>query len=87
MLPWLVVAAKLIPTMNGPMQTEPYFSWLREFAVPAFFTLFGAALGYIATLIRDERLLVCVPKAERTMWILYSYNPDLHASSRLRFDI
>jgi hypothetical protein len=37
------------------MQAVPYFSWLREFAVPAFFTLFGAALGYIATLIRDER--------------------------------
>jgi len=37
------------------MQAEPHFSWLREFAVPVFFTLFGAALGYIATLIRDER--------------------------------
>ena len=35
------------------MQTEPHFSWLREFAVPAFFTLFGAALGFIASQIRD----------------------------------
>ena len=37
------------------MQTEPHFSWLREFAVPVFFTLFGVALGYITTLLRDER--------------------------------
>lgn len=37
------------------METEPHFSWLREFVVPVFFTLFGASLGYIATLIRDER--------------------------------
>jgi hypothetical protein len=37
------------------MQAEPHFSWLREFAVPVFFTLFGVALGYISTLIRDER--------------------------------
>jgi len=36
------------------MQGEPHFSWLREFAVPVFFTFFGAALGYIASLIRDE---------------------------------
>jgi hypothetical protein len=37
------------------MQAEPHFSWLREFVVPVFFTLFGASLGYIATLVRDER--------------------------------
>jgi len=37
------------------MQAELHFSWLREFVVPVFFTLFGASLGYIATLIRDER--------------------------------
>lgn len=37
------------------MQAEPHFSWLREFAIPVFFTLFGAILGYIATVIRDER--------------------------------
>ncbi len=37
------------------MQAESHFSWLREFVVPVFFTLFGVALGYIATLMRDER--------------------------------
>jgi predicted metal-dependent TIM-barrel fold hydrolase len=37
------------------MQAEPHFSWLRELVAPVFFTLFGASLGYIATLIRDER--------------------------------
>lgn len=37
------------------MQADPHFSWLREFAEPAFFTLFGASLGYVATLVRDER--------------------------------
>jgi hypothetical protein len=31
------------------MQTEPSFSWLR----PAFFTLFGAALGFVASQVRD----------------------------------
>ncbi len=37
------------------MQAEPQFPWLREFAIPAFFTLFGAALGFIASQIRDDR--------------------------------
>src|SRR6266849_343971 len=37
------------------MQAEPQFSWMREFAIPAFFTLFGAGLGFIASQIRDER--------------------------------
>jgi hypothetical protein len=37
------------------VQAEPHFSWLREFVVPVFFTLFGAALGYIATVVSDER--------------------------------
>jgi hypothetical protein len=33
----------------------PHFSWLREFAIPAFFTLFGAAIGYMTTVLRDNR--------------------------------
>ena len=37
------------------MQAEPHFSWLREFAIPTFFTLFGAAIAYVATVVRDDR--------------------------------
>jgi hypothetical protein len=28
------------------MQVEPHFSWLRGFAIPALFTVFGVALGF-----------------------------------------
>jgi hypothetical protein len=37
------------------MQTEPHFSWLREIGIPAFFTLLGAALGFFASQVQDER--------------------------------
>jgi hypothetical protein len=37
------------------MDAHTQFSWLREFAIPAFFTLFGATLGFIASQIRDAR--------------------------------
>lgn len=40
--------------MDAPIQAEPHFSWLREFGIPAFFTLFGAMLGFIVGQIRDE---------------------------------
>ena len=34
---------------------DPQFSWLREFAVPAFFTLFGAALGFLASYLLEKQ--------------------------------
>jgi hypothetical protein len=37
-------------------QAEPHFSWLRELVVPAFFTVVGAAVGFVASQIRDEWL-------------------------------
>lgn len=37
------------------MQAEPHFSWLREIGIPAFFTLLGAALGFFASHVQDER--------------------------------
>jgi hypothetical protein len=37
------------------MQTAPNFAWQHELLIPAFFTLFGAALGYFTSIIRDER--------------------------------
>jgi hypothetical protein len=36
------------------LQSETQFSWLREFVVPALFTIIGAVLGFIASQIRDE---------------------------------
>ena len=32
-----------------------YFSWVRELIVPAFFTLLGAIVTYVATAVRDDR--------------------------------
>jgi hypothetical protein len=36
------------------MQAAPHASLLRELGVPVFFTFFGAALGFLATMLRDE---------------------------------
>jgi hypothetical protein len=36
--------------------TEPqHFSWLRELVIPAFFTLLGAVVTYVVTIVRDDR--------------------------------
>jgi hypothetical protein len=32
-----------------------YYPWLREIAIPAFFTLFGAGIGFLISEIRDDR--------------------------------
>jgi len=37
------------------IDTHTQLSWLREFAIPAFFTLFGATLGFITSQIHDAR--------------------------------
>jgi hypothetical protein len=37
------------------MQAEPHFSWLREIAIPTFFTLLGSVLGYGAGQWRADR--------------------------------
>jgi hypothetical protein len=37
------------------IEGDTQFSWLRELAIPGFFTLLGAALGFIGSQIRDER--------------------------------
>ena len=36
------------------IETEPDVSWLRDFAIPALFTLLGAAIGFISSQVRDE---------------------------------
>jgi hypothetical protein len=35
------------------MTSDPQFSWLREVMVPAFFTVIGSALGFMAGQLRD----------------------------------
>jgi hypothetical protein len=36
------------------LQGAAHFSWLREFLVPAFFTLFGAILGFVVGHVTDK---------------------------------
>jgi|HubBroStandDraft_1064217.scaffolds.fasta_scaffold40368_3 hypothetical protein len=43
--------------MDAPtvaVQAESHFSWMREVAVPAIFTVVGAVVGFFASQIRDE---------------------------------
>jgi hypothetical protein len=37
------------------MQTAPHFSWLHELAIPAFFTLLGAGVGFFSGQLADDR--------------------------------
>jgi len=37
------------------MQAAPHFSWLPGFVIPILFTLFGAAFGFFASQLRDDR--------------------------------
>jgi hypothetical protein len=37
------------------MQAEHEFSWLQGFVIPILFTLFGAAFGFFASQLRDDR--------------------------------
>jgi hypothetical protein len=37
------------------MYIQTNFSWFHELAIPAFFTLFGAALGFFAGQLREDR--------------------------------
>ena len=48
------IAAWASPAIVLTMQAEPHFSWLQGFVIPVLFTFFGAALGFVASQIRDE---------------------------------